>query len=335
MINEEQIERQLKASTGPVPRPETLEAILARVRNGEVSRSTHVDIPTTQVAASDAAANASGPRVFLAQAPQRGWRMRHTLAAAAILLVLLGWQFLSVQKPPVIGFAQSEGLLVTRDGAQHTLVSDEPLYANDSVLAKKRADIRLTDGSSVRLDQNTTLKIAAVEPDERVRLQVTVGRIFLRVAKATGRFRVQAGATHIEVLGTVFGVSVSKDSATTSVYEGQVRMEAPAGRLELGRGDSGLASGDSAPTRTDIDPAIALAWARDWTRFQNRPLGEVLNWIETNSAFRFTAAGEIRQQPVTIAIDQEPMIRVVETLMLSLNLRYSARDNDVTILGAN
>jgi ferric-dicitrate binding protein FerR (iron transport regulator) len=110
-----------------------------------------------------------------------------------------------------------------------------------------------------------------------------------------------------------------------------VRLGTDAGQIELGRGEAARAAAGAAPVRTSDAPSEALAWARDWTRFEDRPLGEVLDWIASNSPYRFDAPAEVRAQRVSIAIADEPVSCVLTTLLISCNLHRSNNNNDVSI----
>lgn len=306
-MDENEIEERLRRLAGPDPRPETLAAIRARIRSPKAAWTVKAH---------------AAPRRLLPLA-----------AAAALLLGAVGW-YLAVSRPGApIGLALSPDLFVTRGDREFPLAAGDALFADDRLRAIARADLALADGSSVRLDAGATLAVAAAGEGERARLDLGAGRIFLRVAKAPGRFRVAAGAATVEVLGTVFGVARTDGGAIASVYEGRVRVGTGAGAVELARGEAARADAGAAPVRTAEAPAETLAWARDWTRFEDRPLGEVLDWIAANSPYRFTAPDSARAQRVSIAIAQEPMSRVVETLLLSCNLRGSTHDNDVVIQG--
>jgi ferric-dicitrate binding protein FerR (iron transport regulator) len=269
-------------------------------------------------------------------------------AAAAFVLGVFAWQALvweprapseplvETKAPAAVGQARSEGLLVTRDTRETALPAGAPLFAGDRLRAGTRADLVLADGSSVRLDSGTALGIAAPGAGERAHLELTAGRVFLRVAPAPGRFRLEAGAAAVEVLGTVFGVGLENGAAVASVYEGRVRVATDAGELELGRGESARADADSAPPlRTAGAPDELLAWARDWTRFDDRPLGEVLDWIAANSPYRFTASPAVRARRVSVAIADEALSRTLETLLITCNLTTITRDHDVVIQGKN
>jgi ferric-dicitrate binding protein FerR (iron transport regulator) len=260
---------------------------------------------------------------------RRNLRLFLPLAAAAALAIGMFNGYFATGE--LIGQAQSPGLFVTRAYRERPLTSGDPLFTGDRLRASVRADLRLADGSSVRLDAGTALVMAKPGAEERMHLALAAGRVFLRVAKAPGRFCIVSGTASIDVLGTVFGVARADGGAVASVYEGRVRLGTDAGQIELGRGEAARAAAGAAPVRTSDAPSEALAWARDWTRFEDRPLGEVLDWIASNSPYRFDAPAEVRAQRVSIAIADEPVSCVLTTLLISCNLHRSNNNNDVSI----
>jgi ferric-dicitrate binding protein FerR (iron transport regulator) len=233
MKDEADIERMLKAFTGPRPRPETLRAILARVREER------------EDGRENAAIHAGRTRRLLR------YVLPFAVAASIALGIGLSQAFVLTEKRVPIGRAESTGLLVARGGSEEEVQPGSSLFAGDTVTARTRADLTLADGSGVRLGQETCLTLGNPQPDERFRLALTRGQLFLRVAKAPGCFRVEASGATVEVLGTVFGVEVIAQGASASVYEGRVRLASPAGQIELGRGESGRTQGTAPPVRTD------------------------------------------------------------------------------------
>jgi ferric-dicitrate binding protein FerR (iron transport regulator) len=314
-MNDEELENLLKAAKGPAPRPEIRARVLSRIQK-------HSSVePRAEVQPEKAPLAPQQRPVFVVRNESRRSRLWIAVATAAMLAVIAGAYVFFQTKEVPMGVVQSEGLRVERAGSERALAVGETLFSADSLSAQQRAGSRLA--------------ILRSSEGERVRLQLDAGRVFLRVSKAEGRFSVRSGTSSVEVLGTVFGVSANGEVTTANVYEGRVRLSATNGSLELTRGESGAATKGGAAERTQEDPALALAWARDWIRFQERPLGEVLDWIAANSAYQFRAPEAIRRQNVSVAIERESMSNIIETLMLSSNLQYSIQGNDVTIKGEN
>ena len=95
--------------------------------------------------------------------------------------------------------------------------------------------VTLDDGSVARLNTNTRL---SVEYDERYRdIRLQAGEVHFTVARNGDRpFRVYAGASRIQAVGTAFAVHIKDGDVDVLVTEGSVEIAAtrnppPAGRL--------------------------------------------------------------------------------------------------------
>ena len=89
--------------------------------------------------------------------------------------------------------------------------------------AEERLEVRLEDGSTVRLEPMTDLAIQ-MNPDVRS-LQLRRGEVEFHVAKDPSRpFIVQAAMARVEAVGTIFTVSREATAVLVSVTEGQVRV---------------------------------------------------------------------------------------------------------------
>jgi ferric-dicitrate binding protein FerR (iron transport regulator) len=323
-MNDRDIEKLLRSFEGPSPRGETTRRIM------------------------DAARKTAG-RHDKAPAPRGMSRLRRWLpVAACIAIALTVW--LLVQRrdtgPPDImsgsltgtvskgavplGKVASDSLDVKREGKTYSLKREAALFAADELAPALRADIKLADGSTVRLDKDSRLKLHKTSEDERGRIGLESGRIFVRVAKAPGEFIVLAGA-EVRVAGTAFGVSRNDRGTSVNVIEGRVVIGSVGRQIELSRGESATAQEGAPPTRTTADPNPAVAWARDATRFDNRPLTDVLDWISSNSSYRFDVPAEVASRRVSVAVADQPMREVIEAVAIACGLKSSVADHNVTM----
>lgn len=101
--------------------------------------------------------------------------------------------------------------------------------------------LRLLDGSAATaLSPDTELKEAAPQPGRTV-LRLLRGSARFQVQRNPQRiFRVEAGRTAVEVLGTQFTVTRREDRAEVVVAEGRVRVLWDSHYTELGAGERGM-----------------------------------------------------------------------------------------------
>jgi len=319
------IEKLLQSFDIPDAPPENRRAFMAVVR-----AQTKVN---AQVNANRTSARRAGRRLFVAAS-----------AAAVVILGIMLWpraheprregttQKTSPTEPAVaaVGTIESEVLTIQRDGQTLELKKGDALRLEDELHPARRSDVRLRDGSFVRIDGGSELILRRPAAGERARLRLSAGRIFLRVSEASGTFAVLAGA-RVSVVGTAFAVAEHEGVTEVNVIDGKVKLESGGKEIELERGQSGAAAEGAAPETTSTDPNTALLWARDTVRFDDRPIGEVLDWISQNSSYRFNAPPAMRQLHVSVAISDEPLMDIIDAVVLTHGLTRRVEGNDIMI----
>ena len=257
----------------------------------------------------------------------RMWNSRNRwLLAAVAAIVVLGVTWGLIQRPlPRITVAT---LLtpgeIQREGKPVAYPADTPLLDGDRLLTTQLTQLtrlRCADGSEVKLDKGCALTLQRPTAEERMRLILEDGRMFVRAAKAPGRFVVFSDDVRVEVKGTVFGVAQDTTGTQVDVLDGEVNVTSAAVSLPVTRGQSAHAGASIAPRLQDNDPNQALLWARDWTEFRQRPLREVFAWIEANSSFRIHLDPTLSaDRVVTLAVAGEPIPDLIGQLAVACGL---------------
>ena len=352
MRTDRDIEDRLREFALPAPRPESRARVLEAVRTAGVSEksiiasNSHDDASTTiggdgappssqeakvvDVSGGRRAVGAGRNENCSAIAvPRRARTFRRpallfvaAAAAAAAGIAILVTTPGRIQPDVPAGTVTQGELLVTRGHHDQTLRADDELRSTDRMLAVQTSDLRLADGSEVKLDHGTQLRLRPLQDGERANLELLDGRIFVRAATRPERF-VISGAAQVEVKGTVFGVQRRAAATDVNVYEGRVAVCSADTTLLVTRGMSAMAADHGAPQVTTEDPNAALDWARDVVRFDDRPLGEVFDWIAANSTFRFVGPdAATRAKRVHVEMDHGPLRQTLESLMLACSLNY-------------
>jgi transmembrane sensor len=124
----------------------------------------------------------------------------------------------------------------------------------------EQSAVRLEDGSQVRLDTDTRLRVAFADGERRVTLDH--GQASFAVAHDPAHpFTVDAGGVRVTAIGTRF--DVRRDGGTTSVtlVEGRIRIDPVAGNPRfLVAGEQWSDSGDAAASVRPANVADATAW---------------------------------------------------------------------------
>jgi transmembrane sensor len=199
------------------------------------------------------------PRPTLTQRKKAlAWAMA---AAIALVAIAAGWWAL---QPP--------GQVVAADRAE-------------------RREVMLNDGSIVKLEPETRLRVSLEDHERRITLER--GRALFQVAKDRTRpFLVEIDNTLVRAVGTAFGVERKDGSIVVTVAEGKVAVvthaspearamrNPPAHRaqedlLTAGKQLTVQRSGTAEMVR-DVDTARALAWTQGRLVFDSTPLAEVV-----------------------------------------------------------
>jgi ferric-dicitrate binding protein FerR (iron transport regulator) len=156
---------------------------------------------------------------------------------------------------------------------------------------RSRAALRLANESILRLDQDTTLTLAADDPRISV-LELLRGALNV-ITRTPTPFRVRTPFVNAGVEGTEFLVRVDTDSARIAVFEGSISAANDLGSIVLSSGEAALASPGSAPRRERVvRPADAIQWALYYPRIISPGQGDEAALQEADVLARRGRIGE-------------------------------------------
>lgn len=148
--------------------------------------------------------------------------------------------------------------------------------------------VRLADGSRLRLDTNTRLKVRLTQSERRIDL--VRGQAFFEVAHDRARpFVVHAGDTTVQALGTRFDVRRDARQIRVALIEGSVKVEQPhdAKRWTLAPGQQWSNAAVSAgPTAADV--GAATSWVGGRLTFHKTAFADAITEVNryTNAPVR-------------------------------------------------
>jgi len=146
--------------------------------------------------------------------------------------------------------------------------------------------VRLTDGSTVRLDTDTKIAVAFSSPTRSIRLEH--GQAFFDVAHDPGRpFLVQAGPVTVRAVGTQFDVRADGASPSVTLVQGVIEIRRRDGSTQtwtLHPGQQLIVAPLSAPKPVDV--GSATSWTSGRVVFQGAPLSEAIAEINRYCAHK-------------------------------------------------
>lgn len=126
---------------------------------------------------------------------------------------------------------------------------------------RSRAAIVLLDDGVIRIDENTTLRLARVTPEAPSLIEAALGRLYF-FSRRTRSLDVTTPFVNAAVEGTEFLVDVGGDGARVVVYEGRVLAANERGKISLGAGEAAEARAEQAPAGIAlVEPRNAVQWA--------------------------------------------------------------------------
>lgn len=140
---------------------------------------------------------------------------------------------------------------------------EEALCAGDLIRVgeRSRAAIVLLEDGVIRIDENTTLRLARVSHDAPSLIETALGRLYFFSRRARS-LDVATPFVNAAVEGTEFLVDVGGDRAQVVVYEGRVLAANARGQVSLKAGEAAQAQAGEPPTGLLLaQPRNAVQWA--------------------------------------------------------------------------
>ncbi len=200
--------------------------------------------------------------------------------------------------------------------------------------------LRLIDGTRVKLNSKTVLKVPGNYEDKReVYLS---GEAYFEVNKFKNlKFIVKTDEAIVEVLGTKFNVSAYPEDKKVRVFvsEGRVRLypnfakrndRSSVGEVILQKGQMAYACDGKVTIPQFVDPKYELAWLESEMKFNNTPLLEVIKYLERKYNVKCTVLdSSILKLKFTGSFRSEGIDEVLSIISLALKLRYNYLDGSV------
>jgi transmembrane sensor len=247
-------------------------------------------------------------QVISIQAPWVKWAATLLLLVAAGSIVFLG-----------IGKRQQGNFFaLSNDSEQLTLVKT------------------LEDGSIVYLAENAVLNYPPVfgTTERKVKLN---GKAFFDVVHDPSQpFKVEAGNSVIEVLGTAFSVNtISSNQVEVFVEEGLVRVSTGKSYEKSVTVASGevlqLESGNF--QKSEANDLLLAMWRQDRMHFKDEELSTILNVINRNyNANLILGEAPLGERQLTVTFFNNSLPTIIELLCLSLNLEARMQPDSSVIL---
>ena len=178
--------------------------------------------------------------------------------------IVLGTYCIQAQEPVAAVVIEKENVVEMQlhRGKWEPARTDSPLADRDKIRTGEfsRAAVRFADLSILRVDELSLIEIltSAAKPA----LGVKSGGIYLLNRDHPQSIEIRTAAANAAIRGTEFALRVTPGGQTLiTMFEGEVELSNPQGRILLRSGEQGVAEAGSAPRKTAVIDAInTIQW---------------------------------------------------------------------------
>jgi ferric-dicitrate binding protein FerR (iron transport regulator) len=235
--------------------------------------------------------------------PKKHFHLAFRIAASFLLLVALGF------------------------GAYYSnLFTGPPVAETLCISGEQPQPVVLPDGTQVRLNSGSTLSYSKYFGKGNKRQVTLNGEAFFEVAKNPEKpFVIDAGASEIKVLGTVFNVKARQGiNAVVAVQEGKVSFKGKEQTegIILTANEVGVLAKDGNVKKIDQSAQNYFSWFNHFLDFDNMPLSQVVEQLSLIFDVQIEVANPtLKNKYFTAYMKGKSIDEVMNQLALSMELK--------------
>lgn len=195
-------------------------------------------------------------------------------------------------------------------------------------------NVKLSDGSFVMLNENTTLKFPREFAEGKSRKVYLNGQAFFDVARDESRaFRIVGKSSVTEVLGTSFDLIAQKDYSQVNVLSGKVAFKESNGTQQVTLTKNQRA--ELVNSKMEVSERLntkQLAWRFGELEFKSAPLREVAKTLAKHYQVKIKMDEGIENCLITTKFENKSMEEILEILKLIANVESETNEKGVIFL---
>lgn len=195
-----------------------------------------------------------------------------------------------------------------------------------STLVGEQRVVQLADGSSVRLDTNSRIRVR-FDKDRRLIDLETGQALFMVTHEADRPFVVRAGDAQVTAVGTVFDVRRLGAGANVTLVSGVVEIVGGGRAQRMGAGHQARVTATGAAAKP-VDVEAETSWAEGRIIFRDKPLAEAVAEVNRYLTAKVELdAASLASEPVNGVFRTGDRDAFVSTASEVFNLQVSAGSN--------
>lgn len=233
-----------------------------------------------------------------------------------------------------------EGNLATRGGAYNAPASGGKTVFNTITTPRGgQFQLLLSDGSHITLNSASSLKFPTAFNGES-REVILTGEAFFEVAEdASQPFRVKAGETVVEVLGTSFNIMsyTNEPLQSTTLVDGTVKLNAAGLAQILRPGEQAVLSYQSNMVKVrSADVEEAIAWKNGKFQFVKKNINTIMRQVERWYDVEVELKGDFSDVVFSAAVSrQECVVQLLEALEATGDVHFQTVGKCITVFRGN
>jgi ferric-dicitrate binding protein FerR (iron transport regulator) len=221
------------------------------------------------------------------------------------------------------GYAAAACLCLVAGASWLALPTLQDIGSDYTTAAGQRREVKLADGSLLRLDSATAIDVK-IDAGERT-VHLRHGRLFADVVHDGRPFVVEVGQARVRVLGTRFYVGRTANAEEVVLLSGRVDVSSAGQHQSLAPGQRLSIQGERLEPVQLVDAERMLAWRDGQLRVRDVPLREVLEQLSAYQGKRLVlldqAAG---QRLVSGSFNLDQAASALDALATSQHLQLSS-----------
>jgi len=196
-------------------------------------------------------------------------------------------------------------------------------------------EIKLADGTHIHLDAASRLTVRLGWRERRVKLGDAVAAF--DVAKDPNRpFVIGMGDQQVRVVGTEFNISHYAKTSVVTVRRGVVEVRQPQIGPQpvavLKAGDELThVQGAATSHKSAVNPNVAFAWSTGRLICEERPLSEIVAYLNHRYATKIRLSGAVGQRRFSGVLELGAQADVVRRLAAYLDLKVHRNGREITL----
>ncbi len=202
-------------------------------------------------------------------------------------------------------------------------------------------DVILPDGSVVKLNANSNLKISKDWSDKQTREVWLTGEAFFTVTKhpnsGNAKFIVHTNHLDVEVLGTEFNVAYSDTSTNVTLNSGKIKLDVHGNDnsevILMKPGEQVVYSTNSQKTnKKEVRPASVSAWVNNRWMLESTTLSEVAAKIKQTFGLEVIIPDpQLASEQMTGIIVTNNLDEVLQAISTIYSLKVTKEDNQIIL----